>query len=48
MESRVPVLAVANKRPEGPCRNTDFSLDELDDAMNFIRERRGRKPSGGE
>ncbi|MGE5300091.1 MAG: DUF116 domain-containing protein [Acidobacteriota bacterium] len=44
----VPVLAVANKRPEGPCRNTDFSVDELDGAMNFIRERRGKKPSGGE
>ncbi|MDA8104762.1 MAG: DUF116 domain-containing protein [Nitrospiraceae bacterium] len=43
---RVPVLAVANKRPEGPCRNTDFSVDELDGAMNFIRERRDRKPSG--
>ncbi len=45
--ARVPVLAVANKRPEGPCRNTDFSADELDDAMNFIRERRSWKPSAG-
>jgi hypothetical protein len=42
---RVPVLAIPNKRPEGPCKNTDFSLEELDEVLRFIRESRCRKSS---
>jgi hypothetical protein len=39
------VLAIPNKRPEGPCKNTDFSLEELDEVLRFIRESRCRKSS---
>jgi hypothetical protein len=41
---KVPVLAIPNKRPEGPCKNTDFSLSELEEALLFIR---GRKTGEG-
>ncbi len=37
---KIPVLAIANKRPEGPCKNTDFSAGELDEAFRFIQDRR--------
>lgn len=37
---KIPVLAIPNKRPEGPCKNTDFSLSELDEALEFLRERK--------
>ena len=33
---RIPVLAIPNKRPEGPCKNTHLRLDALDDALKFI------------
>jgi len=36
---KVPVLAVPNKRPEGPCKNTDIRMAELEDALAFITER---------
>jgi hypothetical protein len=38
----VPVLAIPNKRPEGPCKNTDFSTAELEEALKFITERRNK------
>lgn len=34
----IPVLALANKRPEGPCKNTEFSTDELGEIMKFISD----------
>jgi hypothetical protein len=37
---KIPVLAISNRRPEGPCKNTDFSPDELEEAFRFIAERR--------
>jgi hypothetical protein len=37
---KVPVLAIPNRRPEGPCKNTEFSTDELEKAFRFIAERR--------
>ncbi len=37
---RIPVLAIPNKRPEGPCKNTHISLSELDDALRFIARRK--------
>jgi hypothetical protein len=37
---RVPVFAIPNKRPEGPCKNTDFSSEELEETLAFITERR--------
>jgi hypothetical protein len=40
---KIPVLAIANKRPEGPCKNTDFSSGELDEAFRFIAARRNEQ-----
>jgi hypothetical protein len=40
---KIPVLAIPNKRPEGPCKNTHFQLDDLDDALQFITDRTGKK-----
>ncbi len=42
---KIPVLAIANRRPEGPCKNTEFSLGELEEALRFINERRNKKTS---
>jgi len=33
---KIPVFAIPNKRPEGPCKNTDFSLSELDEAVRVL------------
>lgn len=35
---RIPVLAIPNRRPEGPCKNTDFSVTELDEALQCIHD----------
>jgi hypothetical protein len=43
---KIPVLAIPNKRPEGPCKNTDVYLDELDETLRFITDRRNRKAAG--
>jgi hypothetical protein len=37
---RIPVLAIPNKRPEGPCKNTRVCLGDLDEAFNFIENAR--------
>ena len=39
---RIPVLAIPNKRPEGPCKNTHLHLDALDDALKFITGTAGK------
>jgi hypothetical protein len=39
---RIPVLAIPNRRPEGPCKNTEVSTDEMEKALRFIAERRNR------
>ncbi len=39
---KIPVLAIPNKRPEGPCKNTHLHLDALDDALKFITGRTGK------
>lgn len=39
---KIPVLAVANRRPEGPCKNTYVSLEELEEALKFIADRKIR------
>jgi hypothetical protein len=36
---KIPVLAIPNKRPEGPCKNTHFQLSELEDALRFLADR---------
>lgn len=33
---KIPVIAVPNKRPEGPCKNTDFILSDLDEALRTL------------
>lgn len=35
---KIPVLAIANKRPEGPCKNTEFSVEELEEALKAFKE----------
>ena len=40
---KIPVLAVPNKRPEGPCKNTQVYLEDLDEALKFIETRTGAK-----
>jgi len=39
---KIPVLAIPNKRPEGPCKNTHLHLADLDDALRFIAEGAGK------
>ena len=33
---RVPVLAIPNQRPEGPCKNTSIPMEEFRDAIAFV------------
>jgi uncharacterized protein len=33
---KIPVIAIPNKRPEGPCKNTDFPQNELDEALRAL------------
>jgi len=33
---KIPVIAIPNKRPEGPCKNTDFPLSDLDEALKAL------------
>ncbi len=32
---KIPVMGIANKRPEGPCKNTYIELEELEAALRF-------------
>ena len=34
--SEIPVIAISNKRPEGPCRNTLINTDDFKNAINFF------------
>jgi hypothetical protein len=43
---KIPVLAIPNKRPEGPCKNTEVYLEELDETLRFITDRRSKKAAG--
>jgi hypothetical protein len=42
---RIPVLAIPNKRPEGPCKNTCLHLSDLDEALKFIADSAARVES---
>jgi hypothetical protein len=33
---KIPVIGIPNKRPEGPCKNTDFDFIELDNALSAL------------
>ncbi len=37
VSDKIPVLAIPNKRPEGPCKNTEFSIPELEEALKVLR-----------
>jgi hypothetical protein len=39
---KIFVLAIPNKRPEGPCKNTGLPLDAFDDALGFITGGKGK------
>jgi len=41
VKAAVPVIAIANKRPEGPCRNTTIDMTEME---NAIRLYLGKEP----
>ena len=32
----IPVIAIANKRPEGPCKNTSIDVDEFEKAIKYL------------
>ncbi|HEY3276649.1 MAG TPA: DUF116 domain-containing protein [Syntrophorhabdaceae bacterium] len=34
---RVPVLAIPNKRPEGPCKNTCLQIEKFDYLLHFVK-----------
>lgn len=34
--SKIPVLGVFNRRPNGPCVNTNIDIKEVEDAINFF------------
>jgi hypothetical protein len=36
VKASVPVIAIANKRPEGPCRNTNINMDEMENAIRLF------------
>ncbi len=42
---KIPVLAIPNKRPEGPCKNTEFSLGEFEETLAFIAKTKNRRSS---
>ncbi|MCK5287259.1 MAG: DUF116 domain-containing protein [Thermodesulfovibrionia bacterium] len=37
---KIPVIAIPNKRPEGPCKNTHVLLEELEEVLEFIDDRK--------
>jgi len=36
VKAAIPVVAIANKRPEGPCRNTHIDMDEMENAIRMF------------
>ena len=40
---RLPILSVAIKRPEGPCKNAHIKLQDLRDALEFLGKQQGQK-----
>ncbi|MDR2017662.1 MAG: DUF116 domain-containing protein [Syntrophobacterales bacterium] len=37
VSEKAPVLAIPNKRPEGPCKNTCLQIDKFEEILHFIR-----------
>ena len=40
VSEKVPVLAIPNKRPEGPCKNTCLQIEKFEEILKFIRARK--------
>jgi len=38
---KIPVLALPNRRPEGPCKNTHAQIGDVEEALRFIAEQKG-------
>ncbi len=43
---RIPVLAIPNRRPQGPCKNTQLPIEELDAALTFLVGRKEARAMG--
>jgi hypothetical protein len=41
---RIPVIGIANKRPEGPCKNTYIDMDEFRRALDFFQDTHQEQP----
>ncbi|MBI5166941.1 MAG: DUF116 domain-containing protein [candidate division NC10 bacterium] len=41
---KIPVIGIANKRPEGPCKNTHIKVEELEDALRTLTGKEGENP----
>jgi hypothetical protein len=41
---KIPVLAIPNKRPQGPCKNTCVPIRQLEEALGLIEGRKKRSP----
>ena len=37
---KVPVLAIPNTRPEGPCKNTCLQIDKFEEMLRFVKARK--------
>jgi len=40
VSEKVPVLAIPNKRPEGPCKNTCLQIEKFEEILKFIKARK--------
>jgi len=36
---RIPVIGIPNKRPEGPCKNTEVAVDDVKEAIRMFRRK---------
>ena len=39
---KIPVLALPNRRPEGPCKNTHTQIGDVEEALRFIAGQKGQ------
>ena len=39
---KIPVLALPNRRPEGPCKNTHAQIGDVEEALRFIAGQKGQ------
>ena len=37
--SHIPIIAISNKRPEGPCKNTRVDTEEIRKAIEAFKEK---------